>query len=136
MYHKLMMENHLMFTKKVFEQLTDRELSSGQPKILEYLYEHDGSVQKEIAFACKIEPATVTSLLSRLEKNGMIERRIQNGNRRSLYVFLTEKGKEEAGHVKKAFNTLADIALNDFTNKEKEQFIEYLERVNKNLKEV
>ncbi|MGC6175876.1 MarR family winged helix-turn-helix transcriptional regulator [Lacrimispora sp. 38-1] len=136
MYHKLMLENHTMFTKKVYEQLADRELSSGQPKILEYLYEHDGSVQKEIAQACGIEPATVTSLLSRMEKNGIIERKMQNDNRRFLYVYLTEKGKEEAGYVKKAFDILEAIALKDFTNKEKEQFLKYLERVNKNLKEV
>lgn len=136
MYHKLMLENQTMFTKKVFEQLSDRELSLGQPKILEYLYEHDGSVQKEIALACGIEPATVTSLLSRMEKNGIIERKMQNDNRRYLYVYLTKKGKEEADYVKKAFNILDGIALKDFTNKEKELFIEYLKRVNENLKEV
>ncbi len=136
MYHKLMLENQAMFAKKVFEQLADREISSGQPKILEYLYEHDGSVQKEIALACRIEQATVTSLLSRMEKKGIIERKMQNDNRRYLYVYLTEKGKEEAGCVKKAFDILEGIALKDFTNKEKEQFVEYLMRVNKNLKEV
>lgn len=136
MYHKLMLENHTMFTKKVYERLADRELSSGQPKILEYLYEHDGSVQKEIAQACGIEPATVTSLLSRMEKNGIIVRKMQNNNRRFLYVYLTEKGKEEADYVKKAFDILEGIALKDFTNKEKDQFNEYLKRVNKNLKEV
>lgn len=135
MYHKLMLENQTMFTKQVFEQLEGRGLSSGQPKILEYLYEHDGSVQKDIAQACKIEPATVTSLLSRMEKSEIIERKMQNNNRRFWYVYLTEKGREEAVYVKKAFDTVKEIALKDFTNKEKELFIEYLKRVNKNLKE-
>ena len=37
-YHKLMMENHTMFSRKVFERLSDRCLSVGQPKVLEYLY--------------------------------------------------------------------------------------------------
>lgn len=135
MYHKLMLENQTMFTKQVFEQLEGRGLSSGQPKILEYLFEHDGSVQKDIAQACKIEPATVTSLLSRMEKSEIIERKMQNNNRRFWYVYLTEKGREEAVYVKKAFDTVKEIALKDFTNKEKELFIEYLKRVNKNLKE-
>jgi len=130
-----MLENQTMFTKQVFEQLEGRGLSSGQPKILEYLYEHDGSVQKDIAQACKIEPATVTSLLSRMEKSKIIERKMQNNNRRFWYVYLTEKGREEAVYVKKAFDTVKEIALKDFTNKEKELFIEYLKRVNKNLKE-
>lgn len=135
MYHKLMLENQTMFTKQVFEQLEGRGLSSGQPKILEYLYEHDGSVQKDIAQACNIEPATVTSLLSRMEKSEIIERKMQNNNRRFWYVYLTEKGREEAVYVKRAFDTVKEIALKDFTNKEKELFIEYLKRVNKNLKE-
>lgn len=38
-YHKLMMENNTMYTKKVFDNVADRKLSKGQPKILEYLYE-------------------------------------------------------------------------------------------------
>lgn len=134
MYHILMMENQTLFTKKLFEQLGDRELSLGQPKILEYLQEHDGAVQKDIASACKIEPATATSLLSRMEKNGLIERKMKIDNRKYLYVFLTEKGKEEVSYVEKAFVCVEDIALKDFTDTEKEQFIEYLQKVNKNLK--
>ena len=73
-YHKLMMENHTMFSRKVFERLSDRCLSVGQPKVLEYLYFNDGAIQKDIAEACMIEPATVTSLLSRMEKGGLIKR--------------------------------------------------------------
>ncbi|SFR69912.1 DNA-binding transcriptional regulator, MarR family [Anaeromicropila populeti] len=136
MYHKLMMENHLIFTKKVFEQLAERNLSSGQPKVLEYLKEHDGSVQKDIAIACKIEPATVTSLLIRMEKNGLVQRKLNNENRKYLNVFLTEKGEEEVTHVEKAFTTIENTALCNFTDDEKEQFIKYLERVNNNLKRV
>lgn len=131
-----MMENHLIFTKKVFEQLAERNLSSGQPKVLEYLKEHDGSVQKDIAIACKIEPATVTSLLIRMEKNGLVQRKLNNENRKYLNVFLTEKGEEEVTHVEKAFTTIENTALCNFTDDEKEQFIKYLERVNNNLKRV
>ena len=40
-YHKLMMENHTLFSKMVFERLSGQELSAGQPKVLEYLIEHD-----------------------------------------------------------------------------------------------
>jgi DNA-binding MarR family transcriptional regulator len=136
MYHQLMMENQSIFTKKVFEHLSDRDLSLGQPKILEYLNVHDGAVQKDIALACRIEPATVTSILSRMEKNGLIERRMHDNNRRYLYVFLTEKGRTEVTYVEKAFVTLEGIALDSFTDKEKDQFIEYLKRVNNNLKRV
>ena len=124
-YHKLMMENNTMYTKKVFDNVADRKLSKGQPKILEYLYENDGAVQKDIAKSCFIEQATVTSILTRMEKNELI---IQ-------FVYLTEKGKVEAKFVIESFDKLENNALKDFTDEEKMQFVNFLNRVNKNLKE-
>lgn len=92
-YHKLMMENHTLFSKMVFERLSGQELSAGQPKVLEYLIEHDGVAQKDIAEACIIEPATATSLLARMEKTGLIDRRGREDDKRYILVYLTEKGR-------------------------------------------
>ena len=134
-YHKLMMENNTMYTKKVFDNVADRKLSKGQPKILEYLYENDGVVQKDIAKSCFIEQATVTSILARMEKNKLIIRKVDPDNRRFQFVYLTEKGKVEAKFVIESFAKLENNALKDFTDEEKMQFVNFLNRVNKNLKE-
>lgn len=132
-YHILMMENHTIFTKKVFEKLAGRKLSSGQPKILEYLSENDGAVQVDIAKACHIDPATVTSLLSRLEKNGLVERRMKEENRRYWYVYLTEAGRTEAEYVKEAFYESERAALDGFEEKEITVLLDYLQRIRENL---
>lgn len=134
-YHKLMMENNTMYTKKVFDNVADRNLSKGQPKILEYLYTNDGAVQKDIAKSCFIEQATVTSILARMEKNELIIRKVDPDNRRFQFVYLTEKGKVEAKFVIESFEMLEKNALKDFTIEEKSQFLNYLNRVNNNLKE-
>lgn len=134
-YHKLMMENNTMYTKKVFDNVADRKLSKGQPKILEYLYTNDGAVQKDIAKSCFIEQATVTSILARMEKNELIIRKVDPDNRRFQFVYLTEKGKVEAKFVIESFAKLENNALKDFTDEEKMQFVNFLNRVNKNLKE-
>ena len=134
-YHKLMMENNTMYTKKVFDNVSDRKLSKGQPKILEYLYKNDGAVQKDIAKSCFIEQATVTSILTRMEKNELIIRKVDPDNRRFQFVYLTEKGKVEAKFVIESFAKLENNALKDFTDEEKMQFVNFLNRVNKNLKE-
>lgn len=134
-YHKLMMENNTMYTKKVFDNVADRKLSKGQPKILEYLYENDGAVQKDIAKYCFIEQATVTSILARMEKNELILRKVDPDNRRFQFVYLTDKGKVEAKFVIESFAKLENNALKDFTDEEKMQFVNFLNRVNKNLKE-
>ena len=132
-YHHRNMENHTIFTKRVFEQLADLKLTSGQPKILEYLFDHDGAVQKEIAAACLIEPATVTSLLNRMEKQGLIIRRINEDNRRFWNVFLTREGKEDAGKVTLAFEEAEQLALKGFSPEETEALLGYLNRIHDNL---
>lgn len=133
MYHNLMMENQSIFTKLVFEQLADTNLSIGQPKILDYLFTNDGSIQKEIAEACQIEPATLTSLLARMEKNGLVKRENKNGDKRYFCVYLTDIGKTACNHVINAFKNAEDIALNGFSDEEKEKFIFFLKKANKNL---
>lgn len=65
---------------------------AGQPKILEYLAEYGEHEQKDIATYREIEPATVGSILLRMETAGLIARRNRPDNRRSLYVSLTPKG--------------------------------------------
>ena len=40
-------------------------ITKGQPRILDYLSENDGCIQREIAKHCHIEPATVFSKVSR-----------------------------------------------------------------------
>lgn len=103
--------------------------------MLDYLKYHDGCVQKDIAAACEIESSTVTSLLLRMEKSGLIERRMLNGNRRSLYVFLTEKGKEALEKVTSVFDELEKIAFDGFSEDEKVDFIEKFFRIYNNLTE-
>lgn len=133
-YHKLMMENHTLFSKMVFEELSGKELSAGQPKVLEYLLASDGAVQKDIAEACMIEPATVTSLLARMEKNGLIERRSREEDKRYILVYLTEKGRELAEASVDVFGKVEEGVLAGFSEEERERFISYLEQVNENLR--
>ena len=71
--HYLIMIVHSLFQKQVLAELSPLGLTAGQPKVLDYLGRHDGSVQKEIAVGCQIDPATLTGLLNRMEDQGMTE---------------------------------------------------------------
>ena len=73
-FHYLSMANHMMIQKKLMEQLKDTGLTLGQPKVLDYLKDHDGASQKEIAAGCLIEAGSLTSILNRMEEKGLIER--------------------------------------------------------------
>ena len=132
-YHLLMLENQTIFTKKFFEEITSLHLSFGQPKILEYLLDHQGCMQKDIAKACFLEPATVTSVLSKMEKDKLVIRKNLNGNRRSLYVYLTDEGKEKAVIIKDTFEKMEEKVLVNLDDDEKKSLLLLLEKVNKNL---
>lgn len=131
--HYLLMANHLLFQKSLLANINDTDLTPGQPKVLDYLLTHDGVVQKEIAEACHIEPATITSLLLGMENKDLIIRKNINGNRRSLYVYLTDKGKALAEQVSLKFEILEEKALSGFDDDEKGLLTDLLTRMNKNL---
>ena len=118
-FHCLVMAQHSMFQKELLIKLKGLGLTIGQPKILDYLQTHDGAGQKDIACGCHIEPGTLTTLLNRMEENGLVERRMMNGNRRSYYVFMTDKGKKQAHAVAEAFMELEEQAFCGLSDEER-----------------
>lgn len=87
--HYLLMKAYTNLNRWLMAQASTLGLSPGQPKILECLIQNGEVNQKAIASSCEIEPATVGSILSRMERDGLVRRRQRNGDRRSLYVSLT-----------------------------------------------
>jgi DNA-binding MarR family transcriptional regulator len=127
------MINQALFQKKVFNELMETGLTPGQPKILEYLSIHDGSIQKDIAFGCQIDPATLTGILSIMEDKGLIERRIMNGNHRSSYVYLTEGGREKAEKVAETFLRVETEVFHGIDKDEREQFMRTFYKICSNM---
>ena len=131
--HYLIMAEQSLFQKELLARLKDTGLTIGQPKILDYLKDHDGAGQKDIAGGCHIEPGTLTTLLNRMEDAGLVERRTLNGNRRSLYVFLTEKGKQQVALVTEAFSSMEEEAFRGMSETECETLMRLMHRVYENI---
>ena len=127
------MAEQSLFQKELLARLKDTGLTIGQPKILDYLKDHDGAGQKDIAGGCHIEPGTLTTLLNRMEDAGLVERRTLNGNRRSLYVFLTEKGKDQVKLVTEAFSSMEEEAFRGMSETECETLMCLMHRVYENI---
>lgn len=131
--HYLLMSDHFLVQKSLITSIKDSGLTPGQPKILDYLQNHNGCVQKEIAKGCHIEPASITVILKGMESKGYIERKMLNGDRRSLYVFLTEKGKKYIEYLNEKFDKVENTALKNFSEDEKQQLNDLLMRVYENM---
>lgn len=127
--HYLLMANHFMIQKALVTSVKDTGLTSGQPKVLDYLKNHNGAVQKDIAAGCHIEPASLTAILNGMETKWLIERRLCPDNHRFYNVYLTETGRLYVGRLENEFDTIESYALQNFSKADKEQLIEYLSRI-------
>lgn len=132
-FHYLSMAVHSMIQKNFMEQVKSSGLTSGQPKVLDYLRDHNGANQKEIAAACHIEPGSLTSVLNRMEENGLIERRMLDGNRRTFYIFMTEKGTQLKDIVEKNFVSIEEKAFRNIGSEEQAAFMETFSKIYENL---
>jgi len=68
--------------------------NSTNAKICLYLLAHPGVSQYDIAFAYHMEASTVAKALSRLEREGLVSRTVNQRDKRERIVSLTEAGRE------------------------------------------
>ena len=129
--HYLLMKSNALFSRKVLSKAAKLGLTPGQPKILEFLLNRDECDQKTIAAYCEIEPATVGSILLRMENADLISRRQRDGNRRSLYVSLTEKGRQAAEKMINVFREAEAPIVEQLSEKELYDLIVLLEKISK-----
>ncbi len=132
-FHYLTMANQMLIQKHLLEQIKHTGLTLGQPKVLDFLKDHDGASQKDIAAGCLIEAGSLTSILNRMEEKGLIERRILNGNRRTFHIFLTEEGRKGQKIVEESFKDIESLAFWDISKEEIEAFMKTYESICKNL---
>ena len=116
-------------------QLKDIGLSHGQAIALKIIYEEATIKQEDLNKRLQIDKSAVTRILNTLKEKGLIIKEIAKEDKRNQMISLTEKGKVEAKFVIESFAKLENNALKDFTDEEKMQFVNFLNRVNKNLKE-
>ena len=132
-FHFLLMISQATVQKAIMRRLRDTGLSPGQPKVLEYLEDHDGSRPGEIARACHIEPPSLTSILSRMERAGLITRSGPSDDRRSVRISATELGKSLTGRISDEFAAIEQEAFRGFSEEERSRFMDSLSRIYGNL---
>ena len=108
-------------------------LSPGQPKVLRFLASHDSCMQREIAEALNIEPATVSRLLSNMEQNGLVIRSTPEECRRAESVSITKAGLSAFARWEEVCRTVEVQSMKGFSEVEMQQFLKNLCRMYQNL---
>jgi DNA-binding MarR family transcriptional regulator len=103
------------------ELLYDRFVAAGFPEVrpaygslLIPLYEEDGLRQGELARRARLSKQTMTTMTRALERDGLVERRVDQSDARATQIFLTERARElrpVAEQVLKEVEALVGAAL-------------------------
>lgn len=91
--------------------LADLDLTASEINALANLADGRARTVSELGADIGSRPTTVTSVLDRLERRGLIRRGARPGDRRVVVVELTPSGQTVAGRVRRAVEDLERRAL-------------------------
>jgi len=110
-------------------------LYRGQSRVLGALWEQEGLTHTELAHLLRVQPATVTKMLQRMEKAGFVERRHDLEDRRVSRVYLTAAGRTVREDVQEVWRRLEEEAFSGFTEMEGMLLRQFFSRIRDNLTE-
>lgn len=82
------------FEKQGADYLARYNISIGQSYVLCALLEEDGSTLTRVGQRANLESSTLTTMVDRLERDRLVERRPSVEDRRTTHLFITDKGRE------------------------------------------
>ncbi|MGQ7933920.1 MarR family winged helix-turn-helix transcriptional regulator [Paraburkholderia sp. D1E] len=89
--------------------------------------------QADLVRLSEVEQSSMAQLLNRMERDGLVERVADPGDRRSRLISLTEGSARQLPLGKSVMEAASRQALAGFSTEEKAQLASLLSRVNANL---
>ncbi|WP_432828689.1 MarR family winged helix-turn-helix transcriptional regulator [Dactylosporangium sp. CA-092794] len=109
--------------------IRERDISLEQGFILGYLRDNPGSIQRDIAREVRRGEANVSSMLQKLEKRHLVERRLDAGNDRIKRVYATPAGVALIDGLDLAMAAVDEDILAPITRSEREALTLVLDRI-------
>lgn len=110
-------------------------LTRARWSVLAQLKRHPGVSQATLAQLMEVEPVTVTRLIDRLDRSGMVERRPDPDDRRVHRLFLTPAARPLLDQIQRLAREVRAEALEGIAADELATFVAVAERIRANLSE-
>lgn len=130
----LLKKTNRLLLKRANELLKPHDINHAYTFILMELFNQDGLTQTELVQRIDVEQPTAVRTLDRMERDGFIHRQPSPLDRRAVLIYLSEKGKQTEPMLAENARRLNDLALQGFSEAEKNQFQALIKRVLDNLK--
>lgn len=137
-YPQLKLDNQLCFRLYTAARLVTAaytpyfksfSITYAQYLVLMLLWEHDNRIVSEITERLHLETNTITPLLQRMEKQGLIVRQKSQADSRQRIVSLTGEGKKLEEKIKEVPNCMArEIVNHGMTEDELRQLVALTDR--------
>ena len=114
-------------------KLFDYELTATQYIVLIRMYEEDGISLTELGERLYLDNPTLTGIIDRMERDGLLQRMRDDIDRRVVNVYLTPKGKLLRYEIEHLAEKTDDDIWKGFSESEKNEMLNYIERIWNNL---
>lgn len=101
---------------RLAELLAPHGLHPGQDLLLLAVWEHPGIRPTQLARELGVEPPTVTRMVQRLERGGMVERRIDPADGRGQLIHPTPRSRLLESVVRRAWASLDEALVSALGN--------------------
>lgn len=126
---------HQYFVKS-YHQMMALGIHPGQLPMIRLLTFEDGLTQREIARKLNIRPPTVTVTIRRLEKSGLLCRKMDERDRRASRISLTEMGREKSVEIKEILKKNEEIMFQGFSESERCLLRRFFQEMLNNIKNI
>ena len=116
------------FSRALHRRAVALGFSPGQFPVLLELWQEDGLTQRQLLDRVEIEQATLANTLSRMERDGLIERKPHPNDRRAQIIKLTQKGTALEDGAVAASRATDDDVLKGLLRFERHLLLEYMAR--------
>lgn len=118
---------------RVGDAFSDLGIRVGQDMVLLRLWKEDGLTPSELASRLKVEPGTVSKVLSRMEKVDLVTRRRDPEDARSFKVYLTERARALREPVESRWQGVEDRMVEKLSPEERVVLHRLLSRIRDDL---
>ncbi len=119
--------------EKILAERGIEEFNGAQGRILYVLFQADGVPIKTVSEKCGLAITSLTTMLERMEKAGLIVRRQDDADKRKTLLFLTDKARNLENDYIALSEEMGDIYYQGFTEEEVKAAESYLDRIRMNL---
>ena len=116
-------------TRLYRERLAKYSLSQPQFFLLIALYEEDDILISRLAEKVALDKSTLTGILDRLERDGLVTRQSTPNDRRALYIHLTERSRSLQDDLTHIYDDTNQQFLSRLTDQERELFDNILDKL-------